>query len=222
MAYDKQAAHEYYENYTKKGKKKGRKTGSSKKSSSKTTKLIGLSTAGLNDQGKMEFALMKEKLQTEMNTALKGAKTEAEKQAVRLEYQNRALQEITNIKNNPQYAKPKSTKSSKTSGSKSSGSSKGNSSSKSSSGSSSKSSNGSSSKSSSGSSSSNSSQAEKISNIQNELATLTNTIKSLTDAQKETVKTAITEILEKLSSVKGIDVTALLSGLSTTKTEDKE
>lgn len=216
MAYDKQAAHEYYENYTKKGKKKGRKKGSSKKSSSKTTKLIGLSTAGLNDQGKMEFALMKERLQTEMNTALKGAKTEAEKQAVRLEYQNRALQEITNIKNNPQYAKPKSTKSSKSSGSKSSGNSKSSSSSKSSSGSSSKSSSDSSSKSSS------TTQAEKISNIQNELATLTNTIKSLTDAQKETVKTAITEILEKLSSVKGIDATALLSGLSTTKTEDKE
>ena len=97
MAYDKAAAHEYYENYTKKGKKKGRKKGK-KKSTAKTTRIIGLTTAGLNDAGKMEVALVKEKLQAEMNSALKSAKSQAEKDAIRKEYQNKALQEIRNIR----------------------------------------------------------------------------------------------------------------------------
>ena len=175
MAYDKQKAHEYYENYTKKGKLKGRGKGSKKKTSKKkgkTTNLIGLSTSGLNDEGKMEFALMKEKLTGEMNAALKNAKNDGEKDAIRREYQKKALSEVQKLKSSPQYqsAKKSSKGSSKSSGSsKGSGSSKSSGSSKISGGSSNKSSSGSKSKSSGSSgkvsgSSSNKSSSNKSSN----------------------------------------------------------
>lgn len=196
MAYDKQAAHEYYENYTKKGKKKGRAKGKGKKKSS-TTRIVGLTQAGLNDAGKMEFALMKEKLQSEMNSALKNAKTEAEKNAIRMEYQNRALQEISKIKSNPNYAKPSS---SKTSGSKSSG---GSSKSK-----------GSSSSGSSKSSSGSSSQSAKVDSIKNEISNLTAAVKNMDTAQKEKVRTAVNQIIEKIKSMTGVNTDSLISSLS--------
>lgn len=201
MAYDKQAAHEYYENYTKKGKKKGRAKGKGKKKSS-TTRIVGLTQAGLNDAGKMQFALMKEKLQSEMNSALKGAKTEAEKNAIRMEYQNRALQEISKIKSNPNYAKPSSSKSSggKSSGGKSSG---GSSKSK-----------GSSSSGSSKSSSGSSSQSAKMDSIKNEISNLTAAVKNMDAAQKERVRTAVNQIIEKIKSMTGVNTDSLISSLS--------
>lgn len=196
MAYDKQAAHEYYENYTKKGKKKGRAKGKGKKKSS-TTRIVGLTQAGLNDAGKMEFALMKEKLQSEMNSALKSAKTEAEKNAIRMEYQNRALQGISKIKSNPNYAKPSSSKSS---GSKSSG---GSSKSK-----------GSSSSGGSKSSSGSSSQSAKMDSIKNEISNLTAAVKNMDTAQKEKVRTAVNQIIEKIKSMTGVNTDSLISSLS--------
>lgn len=121
MAYDPVKAHEYYVQYRKKGKKKGRKKGKSEKK----TSLIGLSTAGLNDAGKMQWAMEKEALAAEMNEALKGAKTPEERQRIRSEYQNRALQALQKIKSNPSTAQAKKSSSksggSKVSGSKSSG-----------------------------------------------------------------------------------------------------
>lgn len=196
MAYDKQAAHEYYENYTKKGKKKGRAKGKGKKKSS-TTRIVGLTQAGLNDAGKMEFALMKEKLQSEMNSALKSAKTEAEENAIRMEYQNRALQEISKIKSNPNYAKPSSSKSSSSKSSGGSSKSKGSSSSGGS-------------KSSSGSSS----QSAKMDSIKSEISNLTAAVKNMDAAQKEKVRAAVNQIIEKIKSMTGVNTDSLISSLS--------
>ena len=129
MAYDPVAAHEYYIKYRKKGLLKGRKKGKKKtttskkkgkKSSVKKQKLVGLSTGGLNDSGKMQWAMAKESLTTQMNADLAKAKTDQEKQQIRQAYQNKALQELQKIKSDPSMAKQKTT-SSKT---KSSGSSK--------------------------------------------------------------------------------------------------
>ena len=123
MAYDAAKAHEYYMKYRKKGLKKGRKKGAKKKASSKTTSLVGLSSSGLNDAGKMQAALIKENIKAEMNAALAKAKTPAERNAIRQEYQNKALTEIGKLKNDPQYAQAKSSgKSSGKTGGKSSGS----------------------------------------------------------------------------------------------------
>ena len=123
MAYDAAKAHEYYINYIKKNKKKGRKK-STKKTTTKKTNLVGLSNSGLNDAGKMQWAMAKERLTTDMNAALSKAKTPEEKNKIRAEYQNKALQELNNIKGNAAYAKAKSTKTSsaKSSGTKASSS----------------------------------------------------------------------------------------------------
>lgn len=120
---------EYYQNYKKKGLKKGRKK-SSKKSSTKTVSLLGTSISGVNDEGRMQAALIKEKLKKEMNEALKSAKTDEEKEKIRMEYSRKAIEQINALKSDPQYAKAKTGSSkgsrsgSKSSGSKSSGSSK--------------------------------------------------------------------------------------------------
>ena len=221
MAYDKQKAHEYYENYTKKGKLKGRKKGKGKSKSEKTTKLVGLSTAGLNDEGKMEFALMKDKLQTEMNAAMKKASTQSEKDAIRLQYQQRALQEISKLKSDPKLQKQKAAKSSTAKSSdKSSGSSK------SSGGSSSKGSSSSGKKSGSSSSgsknSSSASQEQKLNDIKTEIQNLTEAIKSVTEEQKELVKNTINLIMEKLAGVTSADATSLLTSLESLTKDTKK
>lgn len=200
MAYDKQKAHEYYENYTKKGKKKGRKKGKSKKTTQKTTKLVGLSLSGLNDSGKMEAAMIKERLTSEMNAALKGASTPEEKERIRKEYQNKALHEVSNLKSNSQYAKQKS--SAKTGSSKSS--SKSSSGSKSTGSGGTKGSSGSS-KSNSGSSTSKTSndQAKTIAAIKEAVDAHANKLKDLTDTQKELMKTNLQTLVDKLKGAEG-------------------
>lgn len=111
MAYDKEKAHEYYIKYRKKGLKKGRKKGKGK-ASTKKTNLVGLSTGGLNDQGKMQWAMAKEKLKTDMNAAMSKAKTPEEKEKIRQDYQQKALSELQKMKSDPSMAKAKATKAS--------------------------------------------------------------------------------------------------------------
>lgn len=135
MAYDPVKAHEYYMNYRKKGLKKGRKKGKGK-TKTKTSTLLGISIAGLNDEGKIQGALIREKLKKQMNEALKSAKTDEEREKIRVEYSRKAAQQLAALKNDPKYARPKAAKksgssakqktssgSSKQSSSKSSGSS---------------------------------------------------------------------------------------------------
>lgn len=128
MAYDKQKAHEYYVNYRKKGLKKGRKKGTGRKKKGTTSSLLGVSIAGLNPEGKVEAALIKDRVKKEMNEKLKGAKTDADREQIRREYSLKAVNEIANLKNNAKYAKPKAAKApkapkaAKTSSSRSSGS----------------------------------------------------------------------------------------------------
>ena len=61
MAYDKAAAHEYYEKYVKKGLKKGRKKKTAEEKAASERK----STKGLNDSGKAAAKQIKEQLQKE-------------------------------------------------------------------------------------------------------------------------------------------------------------
>lgn len=117
MAYDAQKAHEYYINYRKKGLKKGRKKGTG--ASKATATLLGTSISGLNDEGRIQASLIKEKLKKVMNEALKKAKTDEEREKIRLEYSRKAVQQIAALKADSRYARPKATKSS--SGSKGSG-----------------------------------------------------------------------------------------------------
>lgn len=138
MAYDAAQAHEYYIKYRKKGLKKGRKTGTTKKKSTskkstRTISLVGLSTSGLNDNGRMQAALIKEDLKNEMNEAMGKAKTLEERGAIRQQYQQRALAEIQKLKSNPSYATEKKTSTKSSSGGKSGSSQKSSGSSKSSS-----------------------------------------------------------------------------------------
>lgn len=124
MAYDKQKAHEYYMQYRKKGLKKGRKKGTGKKKTgakAKKTSLLAQTTSGLNDSGKIQAALVKEKLTAEMNAALSKATTQEEKDAIRVEYSQKAQQEIASLKNNPEYAQAKKEKLKSSTGKKSSG-----------------------------------------------------------------------------------------------------
>lgn len=125
MAYDAAKAHEYYINYRKKGLKKGRKKGTGK---AKTTGLLGVSAAGLNSDGAVEAAVIKDRIKKEMNEKLKGAKTEAEKIAIRKEYAKKANDEIAKLRSDPRFARAKAAKASSSkgsSGSKSSGGSRG-------------------------------------------------------------------------------------------------
>lgn len=201
MAYDAAKAHEYYVNYRKKGLKKGRKKGSGTKSSTKS--LVGVSTAGLNSDGKVEAALIKEKVKKEMNEALKKAKTDEEKDQIRREYSKKAIAEMDKLKADPKYAKakavkaakaPKATKtsSSKSSGSKSSGSSK--------------------------SSSSGSKTSATTAAVQKSVETLTTLmtglsekIAKMTEEQKTEAKTLISDILSEVQKQMGgkADLTSL-------------
>lgn len=122
MAYDPVKAHEYYEKYKKKGLKKGRKKGKKKTTSSKIKKqsLLGLSTSGLNDAGKMNWAMAKKDLQDQMNVDLAKATTDEQKAEIRADYQGKALKALQDMKKDPSFAQAKSSKSGSKSGSKSS------------------------------------------------------------------------------------------------------
>ena len=201
MAYDKDKAHEYYIKYRKKGSKK-------------KTSLVGLSTSGLNDAGRMQAALVKEKITSEMNDALSKAKTDAEKEQIRQEYQNKALTEIQKLKSDGQYAQAKKEKASKSAGGSSSKSSK------SSGGSTSKSS-GSSSKSGTSNTSTktgvkatytdentNSKKLQESVDKLNSLMTgLSDKIASMTDEQKAETKDILTDIISELKNQLGVDTT---------------
>lgn len=112
MAYDKEKAHEYYIKYRKKGllkgRKKGKGKGSKKSSKAKTPKikkesLVGLSNSGLNEAGKMEWAVQKKDLQDKMNQELQSATSEEQKAEIRKKYQEQALAKLTEIKNDSKY-----------------------------------------------------------------------------------------------------------------------
>lgn len=122
MAYDKEKAHEYYLKYRKKGLKKGRKKG--RKKTGTSTSLVGVSTSGLNDNGRIEAGIIKDRIKKEMNAELSKAKTDADKERIRAEYSKKAQAEISKLKSDPQYAKPKATRA-KSAGSKASRSSGG-------------------------------------------------------------------------------------------------
>lgn len=123
MAYDPVKAHEYYMKYKKKGLKKGRKKGKGKTASTRQTSLVGLSTGGLNDAGKMNWAMTKKDLQAEMNAELAKATTDEQKAEIRADYQGRALQELQKMKKDPAFAQAKKAKAGKA-GSSKAGSSK--------------------------------------------------------------------------------------------------
>lgn len=112
MAYDPKKAHEYYLKYRKKGIKKGRKKGRRRATKPKQVSLIGISTGGLNDAGKMQAALIKDRVKKEMNEALQKETDPVKREAIRQEYQNKALEQVSALKADAQYAKPKSTRSS--------------------------------------------------------------------------------------------------------------
>ncbi len=224
MAYDKVKAHEYYIKYRKKGLLKGRKagvnanhkvnklynppvktTGTGKKGKkAKKVAIKGLSTSGLNDAGKAQAAAIKEQLTTEMNKALSKAKTDAEKEKIKQEYQNKAAQEIQKLKSDGKYAKAKA----------SSGGSKGSKGSKGSSGSSggSKSSGGGS-----GSSTKADAEAAKAAenaakkfeasvNVLNELLSgIGNKLDRLDEGKKAEAKRVLNNILAELKNHLGVD-----------------
>lgn len=197
MAYDAAKAHEYYLKYKKKGLKKGRKKGAKK---AKQQNLVGLSTGGLNDQGKMQWAMTKDKLKSEMNAALAKAKTPEEKDKIRAEYQNKALAELTKMKGDTSLAQAKKAKAASTKSASSKGSSAKSGSSKSSAKSSS-----------SGSSKSSASTQKAIQQIKDSINQLQSKLSSLTDDQKaqvkETIQVQIDAIRERLKkNIKGISL----------------
>lgn len=122
MAYDPVKAHEYYEKYRKKGLKKGRRKGRKRTTSSKIKKqsLLGLSTFGLNDAGKMNWAMAKKDLQDQMNAEIAKATTDEQKAEIRADYQGKALKALQDMKKDPSFAQAKSSKSGSKSGGKSS------------------------------------------------------------------------------------------------------
>lgn len=164
-------AKEYYQKYRKKGVKKGRKKG--KKGSQ--TGLLGVTTSGLNSDGAVEAAVIKDRIKKEMNEALSKATSEEEKVAIRKEYAKKANDEIAKLKADPKFAKAKATKASAKSSSKSSGSSKSSSGSKSS-----------------------SSNSQAVSQIKDSIAQLESRLASLTDEQKVQVKESLQTQLDAI------------------------
>lgn len=197
MAYDKQKAHGYYMQYRKKGLKKGRTKGTGKKKTGakvKKTNLLGQTTSGLNDSGRIQAALVKEKMTAEMNAALAKATTQEEKDAIRVEYSQKAQEQIASLKNDPKYAQAKkeSAKGSKGStGKKSSGGS-------------------SSSKSSGGNSSTDTTREEKkkkrkakIQKIKETVQGLEKALSDLPETQKANTREIIKNLLSHLSALRG-------------------
>lgn len=112
MAYDPVKAHEYYINYRKKGLKKGRKKGKGKAAKTPKSSLVGLGTAGLNDAGKMQWAMLKKELNEQMNAELDGVTDIQQRKDIISKYQNQALAALQKIKADPSYATPKKTRAS--------------------------------------------------------------------------------------------------------------
>ena len=215
MTYDKDKAHEYYIKYRKKGLLKGRGSGKTektkgKKGSKKKTSLVGISTSGLNDAGRMQAALVKEKITSEMNDALSKAKTDAEKEQIRQEYQNKALTEIQKLKSDGQYAQAKKEKASKSTGgsSKSSGGSASKSSGSSKSGTSTKAS---SKTTDTGAKTTENATAKKLQESVDKLNSLmtglSDKIAKMTDEQKAETKDILTNIISELKNQLGVDTT---------------
>ena len=194
MGYTKEQAHEYYMEYVKKGKKKGREKGKSKKKSGSkkkgtTTKLLALSSSGLNENGKIEFAFMKEKLTSEMNSALSKAKTAEEKENIRREYQKKALKAVDELKANKEYASEKKS-STKGSSAKSGGSGK--------------------SSGGSGSSKSGSSSSTAVKQVSDTVQKLSSELDTYSAEKKEAMRTAVNSFLTALKSVNPNQMGALL------------
>ena len=202
MAYDKAKAHEYYEKYRKKGLKKGRKKGKKKTATTKkkrksTESLVGLSSSGLNDAGKMQAALVKQDLKKKMNEALEKAGSEEEKAKVRQSYHALALQEFQKLKADAKYAQPKKTKTTKAKTTKAS--------------------TGKTSKSTEKKSSSKKKkkkvknraiderQKEQTQELTKRLDDLEKKIDELTQEQKETVKAELTDVFESLKKLMGVN-----------------
>lgn len=200
MAYDKAKAHEYYEKYRKKGLKKGRKKGKKKTAAAKkrksTESLVGLSSSGLNDAGKMQAALVKQDLKKKMNEALEKAGSEEEKAKVRQSYHALALQEFQKLKADSKYAQPKKTKATKAKTTKAS--------------------TGKTSKSTTKKSSSKKKkkvknkaiderQKKETQELTKRLDDLEKRIDELTQEQKETVKAELTDVFESLKKLMGVN-----------------
>lgn len=204
MAYDPVKAHEYYEKYVKKGLKKGRNKKSTEDTKKKSTKkkgstkkaakssLIGFSTSGLNDQGKIEATLLKEKITNEMNAALAKETTAEGKEKIRREYSQKGIEAVNKLKSDSKYAAATKT-STKSSGSTKSSS--GSSSKSSSSGSSSSGSTKSSSKSSNSSSGTSSNTVSEASAV---IDTLKKAFESMSDTDKAEMKTKISSLITEL------------------------
>ena len=197
MAYDAVKAHEYYMKYRKKGLKKGRKKGTKK---AKTYSMLGVSASGLNSDGAIEAAAIKEKFKAEMNKKLAEAKTDEEKLEIRKQFSRQANAEIAKLKADAKYAKPKAAKKTKTSKAKtksSSGSSGG-----------SKRSSGSSTKSSSSSASTpkiSTAQLKVINDIVTKISEMQAKIAEMSEEEKTKVKETINNILELLKKGKVSD-----------------
>lgn len=201
MAYDKAKAHEYYEKYRKKGLKKGRKKGKKKTAAAKkrksTESLVGLSSSGLNDAGKMQAALVKQDLKKKMNEALEKAGSEEEKAKVRQSYHALALQEFQKLKADSKYAQPKKAKTTKAKTTKAS--------------------TGKTSKSTEKKSSSKKKkkkvknkaiderQKKETQELTKRLDNLEKRIDELTQEQKETVKAELTDVFESLKKLMGVN-----------------
>lgn len=233
MAYDPVKAHEYYEKYVKNGLKKGRKKssddtkkktskkGSAKKKTAKSS-LIGFSTSGLNDQGKIEATLAKERITNEMNEALSKATTAEEKEKIRREYSQKGIDAVNKLKNDPKYATEKktSTKSSSGSSKSSSGSTKSSSGSSKSSSSSTKSSGSGSSKSTSSTSTESAKMLENAASVIEGIKTM---FSSMTEAEKTETKKKITDFITQLrnrsTNLTKSNILSQLQQLSQNKTE---
>lgn len=190
MAYDKVKAHEYYEKYRKKDLKKGRKKGKKKTVAAKkrksTESLVGLSSAGLNDAGKMQAALVKQDLKKKMNEALEKAGSEEEKAKVRQSYHALALQEFQKLKADAKYAQPKKTKATKAKTTKASSSKKKK-------------------KKKIKNKAIDERQKKETQELAKRLDDLEKKIDELTQEQKETVKAELTDVFESLKKLMGVN-----------------
>lgn len=197
MAYDKQKAHEYYMQYRKKGLKKGRTKGTGKKKTGakvKKTNLLGQTTSGLNDSGRIQAALVKEKMTAEMNAALAKATTQEEKDAIRVEYSQKAQEQIASLKNDPKYAQAKK---------ESAKGSKGSTGKKSSGGSSSSKSGESSEKRATEKKKKAKKRKAQIAKIRAQVEGLQSRISELSDSQKDSMRSSLDSLLSQLRALRG-------------------
>lgn len=191
-------AREYYQKYRKKGLKKGRKKGTKKP---KTVSLIGVGGSGLNDEGRIQAALIKERLKTEMNAALVKETDPAKREAIRVEYSRKAQQQMNALKSDPKYAKPTKEKTTKEKTAKSSGGKA--SKEKASGGTSEKTGGGT--KSSTQKAAKSSTKKQNLTNIKTRVSDLSTLIRSgnLTPTQKTIIRKRLQEMLDRLTTIKG-------------------